>query len=89
MSKTNRIRKGNPKTKAKTMKRLQADSNETNAVVSRGDGSDRGGWVNMVGDGKRLALVRLLMARDVRDACMRPTREIKMVEVKYLGTWKV
>ena len=83
MSKTYSIRK------ATTMKRLQADSNEINAVASREDGSDGGGWVKMVGDGKRLALVRLLMARDVRDAWRRPTRERKMVEVKYLGTWKV
>lgn len=65
MAKTKGIKNGNPKTKAKRMNRLQADSNEANAVAPReeeGD-SDGGGCVNMVGDGKKLALVILFMAR--------------------------
>lgn len=49
--------------KAKTMNRLQADSNEANAVTPREEGdSDGGGCVNMVGDGKKLVLVILFMA---------------------------
>lgn len=65
MAKTKGIKNGNPKTKAKTMNRLQADSNEANAVAPRGEegDSDGGGCVNMVGDGKKLALVILFMAR--------------------------
>lgn len=48
------------------MNRLQADSNEANAVTPREEGdSDGGGCVNMVGDGKKLVLVILFMAPGV------------------------